>query len=385
VRELYRVGTRVSDEEVKAEFEQKNLQANLEYARFTARKYEDEQGEPTAAEVDKYIAEHKDDLKKAYDDRAFLYKKVDRQARLRHVLVEAPKDAPADKQAAAKKTIDGAAATVKAGTPFAEVAKKASTEGRSQKRGGLIGWRKKGFTGFGDKLDEKVFAKEVKKGDVIGPEQTDRGWELVLVEDFREGDVSLEQAQREIAEELVLAEKARSRARADAQAALDKVKGGAKLEELFPKKDKEKEEEAPPKKGMETPKLMETGLFPRKGDMVQDIGVSKELAKKAFAMKPGELAGPFDVGGGVVIVRCKERKDPDMTDFEKRKADLRREYERTKWATVVDAWAKQRCTEVKNDGRIRVNDEILAYDLVQPGKPVPKSGYEPCAGSRLPF
>ena len=82
----------------------------------------------------------------------------------------------------------------------------------------------------------------------------------------------------------------------------------------------------------EPPKLQETGLFSRRGEMVQDIGVSKELAKKAFEMKVGEVAGPFEVRGSWVIVRVKEHKDPDMADFEKRKDDLVREYEREKWA-----------------------------------------------------
>jgi hypothetical protein len=324
-----------------------------------------------------------------------LYKKLDKQARLRHILGEVAKDAPEPEAQKAKKQIDQAAAKVKSGTPFAAVAGEASTEARTRKKGGAIGWKKKGFTGLGDALDAKVFA--AKKGDVVGPERTDRGYELVLVEDFREGDVPLAVAEREMAETELARERAKQKAKADAQAVLDRVKKGEKLEEILPKDEKDNDPsvkqgekaaqrtlEKLMKQMGEAPKLQETGLFSRRGDLVQDIGVSKELARRAFELKPGEVAGPFDASGSWVVVRVKEHKDPDMKDYEKRKAELEREFERTKWAQIVDGWSKQRCAEVRDDGRIRVNDEILTYEAIAPGRGgSDKIKYEPCAGTRL--
>jgi peptidyl-prolyl cis-trans isomerase D len=388
VRELMKVGTKVSPEEVKADYETKGTQVNLEYVRFSPRRYEDE-GEISDAELDTYIKAHEADLKKQYEERSFLYKKIDKQAKLRHIVIEVAKDAPKDKVDAAQKQIDQAAAKVKAGTAFAEVAKTASGEERTKHKGGLIGWRKKGFTGFSEALDKKVFA--AKKDDVIGPERTDRGFELVKVDDFREGDVPLAAAQKEIAEEAVRSEHAKSKAKAEADAILQRIKAGEKLETVVPKESKDEVTEDKRTKTInvrlaEPPKLLETGMFSRRGEMVQDIGVSKELSKKAFELKQGEIGGPFEVAGGYVIVRMKERKDPDLSDFEKRKADIVREYERTKWAEVLDSWSKQRCAEVRDDGRIRVNDEILSYEAAPgaPGKALDlKMKYEPCAGTKL--
>jgi peptidyl-prolyl cis-trans isomerase D len=386
VRELLRVGTKVSADEVKADFENRSLMVNLEYVRYSPRRYEDE-GELAAADIDAYVKSHADELKKQYEDRAFLYKKVDKQGKLRHILVEVPKDAPADKVAAAQKTIDAAAASIKGGKPFAEVAKTTSTEEFTKKKGGLIGWRKKGFTGFSDALDGKVFTAE--KGSVIGPERTDRGFELVTVDEFREGDVPLEVAQREIAEEAVRAEHAKQKARTEAEALIAKVKAGEKLETLVPKETAEETAENKEKplsiRRAEPPKLMETGLFARHGEMVQEVGVSKDLAKRAFELKPGELAGPFDVAGGAVVVRLKERKEPDMADFEKRKTEILREAERMKWEKVLESWSKNRCVEVKDAGRIRVNPEIFT-DTTSPNPPKlsEKSKYEPCSPAK-PF
>jgi peptidyl-prolyl cis-trans isomerase D len=381
VRELIRVGAKVSPDDVKKQFADRGLQVNLEYARFAERKYEEEIGDATPAELDAYVKAHGPELKKSYDDRAFLYKNLEKQAKLRHIVVDAKKEATAAEVDAAKKQIDAAAAKIKGGADFAQVAKDVSSDERTKKRGGEIGWRKKTFTGLGESLDAKVFA--AKKGDLLGPERTDRGFELVRVEDFREGDVPLAEAEKEIAVDEVRKEKAKAKAKADAQVLMDRVHKGEKLETIVPKEAPDAEGTSPQEKQLkallqkasEPVKLQETGLFSRRGEIIQDIGISKELAKQAFDLKMGETAGPFDVGTGYVVVRVKEHKDPDLADFEKRKADIVRESERTKWAELVDTWSKQRCVEVRDDGRIKVNPEALEYEGV--GKGVLK--YEPCA------
>jgi parvulin-like peptidyl-prolyl isomerase len=385
MRELIRMSAKVSPDEVKSDFESKGLQVNLEYARFSPRRFEDD-SEVTPAEIDTYVKAHGDELKKAYEERAFLYKKIDKQAKLRHIRIDAGKDAPLDVVAAAKKQIDAAQAKLKAGAPFAEVARSFNSDERDKKRGGLIGWRKKGFTGLGEGMDGKVFA--AKKGDIIGPEKTERGFELVSVEDFREGDVPLEVAQREMAEDKVREERSKAKARAEADSVMARLKKGEKLEAILPKQDKDEDKDKNPlaqlTKASEPPKVQETGLFSRRGEMIQDIGVSKDLAKKAFELKIGEVAGPYDVSGSWVIVRAKEHKDPDFSDFDKRKAELVREYQRSKYAEVLDTWSKQRCVEARDEGRIKVNDEVLSYEG-GPGpaaRPAEKSKYEPC-GAKL--
>src|SRR5205823_4838798 len=111
---------------------------------------------------------------------------------------------------------------VRAGKSFAELAKQLSSDEFSKKRGGLLGWRKKGFTGYLPGLDDRLLAS--KKGAIVGPERTDRGFELILVEDLREGDVPFEVAVREIAEEKVEAERANAKSKAEAEALITKLK-----------------------------------------------------------------------------------------------------------------------------------------------------------------
>ncbi len=380
VREALRVSSKVSPDEVKQEFESRGLQVNLEYGRFPERRYEEEVADPTPAEIDAYVKAHGDELKKQYDERSFLYKNLDKQAKLRHIVVDAPKQIPQDQAETARLKLENAKTKIKAGTPFGTVAKEVSSDERTKARGGEMGWRKKGFTGFGDAVEKKIFAAKV--GDLIGPERTERGFELVEVEGFREGDVPLAEAEKEMAADEVRKDKAKEKAKADAQSVVDRIKKGEKLETILPKEEsnpnesaEERQLKAMMKKPNEPVHLQETGLFSRRGDMVQDIGISKELAKRAFELKPGEVAGPFDAGSAWVVVRVKEHHDPDLADFEKRKSDIVREYERTKWAELVDNWSKQKCAEVRDDGRIKVNGEVLEYEV---GGKSPIA-YQPCS------
>ncbi|HEX6837078.1 MAG TPA: peptidylprolyl isomerase, partial [Polyangia bacterium] len=380
LRESLRISSKVSPDEVKQEFESKGLQVNLEYGRFPERRYEEQVPDPTPAEVDAYVKAHGDELKKQYDERSFLYKNLEKQAKLRHIVVDAPKQVLQEQSESARIKVQNALTRIKGGTPFATVAKEVSTDDRTKGRGGEMGWRKKGFTGFGDAVDKKIFTAHV--GDLIGPERTERGWELIEVEAFREGDVPLADAEKEMATDELRKDKAKEKAKAEAEAVMARVNKGEKLEDILPPEvndpnetAEEKQIKALMRKPDEPVHLQETGLFSRRGDMVQDIGISKELAKKVFDMKPGEVAGPFDVGSAWVVVRVKEHHDPDLADFEKRKSEIIREYERTKWAETVDSWSKQKCAEVRDDGRIKVNTDVLEYEVG--GKsPIP---YQPCS------
>ncbi|HVR03100.1 MAG TPA: hypothetical protein VMT47_13265, partial [Polyangia bacterium] len=114
------------------------------------------------------------------------------------------------------------------------------------------------------------------------------------------------------------------------------------------------------------------------GAMVEGIGVSNDLAKAAFALTTAApLAGPFEVAGSWIIVRLKERKDPDMAEFEKKKAELVRDAELTKWIEVLTDWTHARCVEARDGKRIQINRDEMRYE--DSGEP---PAYEPCLGRR---
>jgi peptidyl-prolyl cis-trans isomerase D len=369
MRQLVLAGAKVPPDEVKQDYEQHETQVNVEFVRFAPHHY-DETLTLAPAEIAAWQKGHDAELKKYYEEHSYLYKKVDKHAHLARIVVGVKKDAGDAEVAKAKAKIEEAAKRVKAGAPFAEVARQVSDDPRVRAHGGDLGWRKKGFSGLMGPIEEKAFA--AKAGDLIGPDKTDRGFELVQVQGFREGDLPLEQVAPEIAEELMRQERSRAAAKAEAEAALAKLKAGQKLAELYPKLSDEGEAD-PLKRDASAPRVQESGLVPRSGD-------APEVIRRGLAAKQGEIVGPIDSPAGVVLGVVKEKKDPDMAQFDKRKGELERQAEREKWGQLLEGWSHQKCVEVKDEGRIKVNDDVLAYEgVTKPGE----TKYEPCKTSRL--
>jgi len=381
VRELLRDSVKVSPAEVKADFERKGLQVNLEYVRFAPRRYEAEI-EPTESEISAYAAANEKKLKETYDQRKFLYEKAPKELRLRHLVIKVDAVASADTDAAAKKKAEALLARAKKGEALAKLAREASEDDETKARGGTLGWRRKGATGLGGPVEEAVFAG--KEGEIMGPVKGDAGWHLVVAEGSREGDIPFDKVRAELAEEQLRQDKAKARARADAEAAMAKARGaaGKTLKDLFPTAP-DGEGAADGGKGKtgasafsDAPRAEETGLFSRRGAVVEGIGVSNDLAKAVFEMKPdAPLGGPYDVSGSWVVLRLKERKEPDMAELEKKKDELARDAELTKWEQVMTAWADRLCTEAKEAKRLDVNRDVLRYDE----GPEASVAYEPCS------
>jgi peptidyl-prolyl cis-trans isomerase D len=392
VRELIRAGVVVSPSEVKADFERKGLQVNLEYVRFLGRTYEDEI-EPTPAEVADYAAKHEAELKKTYDERKFVYEKMPKELRLRQILVKVAPDAAPDVEKAALKKAEALAARVRKGEAFDVIARATTEEPIAKAHGGDIGWRGHGATNLPGDLEKQLYA--AKKGDIVGPLKGGTGFYITKVEGAREGNIPFADVKTDLADELYRSDKARAHAKEQAMGALALARADATktLKDLFPvppddkaddKKadDKDAKAAAKPAKAKavdpHAPRAEETGLFAahgtREGTRIEGIGVSNELAKAAFALTTAApLAGPFLVSDTWYVVRLKERKDPDLAEFDKKKDDLTRDAELTKWREVLTDWTRARCLEAKDAKRIQVNREVLRYeDSNEP------PAYEPC-------
>jgi peptidyl-prolyl cis-trans isomerase D len=373
VRLLLRTGVNVSPDEVKTDFLRRGNQVNVEYVRFPTRRYESEI-EPTAKEIESYAAANDKKLKDLYAQRKFLYEKAPKERKLRQILVKLDSGASADAEAAAKKKAEGYAARV-GKESFAAVAKALSDDPRTRARGGELGWKRQGTTTLGPALEEKVWA--AKDGQVIGPEKGADGFYLVLAEGTREGNLAYDTVKLELAEDQLRQDMARTRARADADAALAKAKGasGKTLKELFPTATDSKAKAAG-HEAEDAPQAEETGLFIRRGAVVEGIGTSPELSKAVFALtKEAPFAGPIEVTGSYVIARLKERKEPDLAEFEKKKLDLVRDAALVKGEEVVMEWALKRCQESRDARRITVNKDMLRYESGPEGV----VAYEPCS------
>jgi peptidyl-prolyl cis-trans isomerase D len=411
VRDLMRATIKVSAEEVKSAYDFKSRQLNLEYVRFPARKYEGEI-EPTADERAAYIKANEAKLKETFTQRKQMYTDMPQEVRLRQILLKAPPAPEAAAQdaaeaatkaqkeaaeAALKKRAELLAARVAKGEAFAKVAREASDDEDGRNRAGDLGWRRKGTLGLAEADEAKLFA--AKAGEVMGPFKTDQGVSLFLVGGTRTGTLTFDQVKGDLADEKIKQEKAAGVAKQKAEAALAAAQGAAdkSLKDLFagdgsPKAGPAKAgpakagaakagaKQSPP--ALPDARAEETGLFAYRGSVIEQIGDSAELAKAAWALTTAApLAGPFNVADSYVVVRLKERKEPDAAEFEKQKTDLQRDAELKKWDEVFTNWVKARCREAKATGRLTVNKTVLKYEDAQEPPP-----YEACVGetSRRP-
>jgi peptidyl-prolyl cis-trans isomerase D len=422
MRDFLRATVTVSPEELRADFESKNRQVNLEYVRFPSRKYE-AQIEPTPAELAAYMQQPSNatKLKEAFDQRKSLYTDIPGEVRVREIVVKVPNAAgdgePTDAERATARTRAEAvvARLAEKGEPFAKVAREVSEDPDSATRGGELGWRRKGGLGLGDADEAKLFS--ARPGQVVGPFKTSRGEVILQAGPSRHGTLSYDDVKEELAEERIKQDRAVELARQKAEAALTLARApdnaGKSFKDLFPgdaagagqtkaegtTKDKA---EINKKKGLAAAaasskapgavassagpggaatlapgeaRAEETGLFSRRGSIVEQVGDSPALAKAAFELKPeSPVAGPFEIAGSYVVVRLKERKDPDFSELDKKKDELRGEAELIKWNEVFTDWVQNQCREEKAAGRLSVNRSILRYEDSKDPPP-----YEPCS------
>jgi peptidyl-prolyl cis-trans isomerase D len=375
VSDLIKGGVNVSLDEVKSDFLRRGNQVNIEYVRFPISSYENEV-EPTAAEIDAYAKANDAKLKEAYKQHKFLYEKAPKERKLRQIVVKLDPGASTDAEAAAKKKAEGLAARLKKGESFAVVAKAASEDTQTKGRGGELGWKRQGTTALGSALEQKVWA--AKDNEVVGPEKGDGGFFLVVSEGTREGDLSFETVKQELAEDQLRKDKAKARAKAEADAALAKAKGasGKPLKDLFPApSDKDKDKTKVSDATSKAPQAEETGLFIRRGTEVAGIGLAPELSRAVFSLTTEQpFTGPMEVSGSYIVAKLKERKQPDMAEFEKKKVELVRDASLVKGEEVVSEWSMKRCLEAKDSKRLAVNRDLLRYESGPEGV----VAYEPC-------
>jgi peptidyl-prolyl cis-trans isomerase D len=375
MRDALRSGVAVSPAEVKDEWVREADQVNVEYLRFPVHRYETEL-ELRPEEIAKYASANQDALHKVYDERkAALYEKQPKQRHVRQILVKLDAQPTEKDDATAKKKADDIAARIRKGEAFAKVAKAASEDDRTKARGGDLGWQRAGGTMLDPAVDAKLNA--AKDGELVGPIKTASGYVLAVAEGTREGTIAFDDVKLDLAEAKLREEKSKDKAKSEADAALAKIKASPdkSLKDLYPAPE---DDNAAAKN--KTVQAEETGLFSRRGSTVAAIGKAPTLAKAIFALtKDAPVAGPVEELGSFIVVKLKERKEPDMAEFEKNKVGLVEDAAKRKAGAVVMEWGLARCREARDAKQIEVNPELLRYE----GGPEGAVQYEPCSPPQL--
>jgi parvulin-like peptidyl-prolyl isomerase len=376
VRDVLAGAITVSEAELRAEYEGRQNQLSLRYVRFEAGRFAD-LIDPAAADVDKHIEAHKDELVKQFEAQGVRFTKLPKQLRLRYIQVKKPQPPAEDADKATKATyeaalkdarakIEGAAARQKAGEDFRTIARQVSEDAMTAARGGDYGWASVEGTGTG--LDPMIdqTAATLKAGEASAVVESEEGLYLVRVDGVREGDVPQEEALRELAEEAVVRERGKALAKQAAMEALQALKDGKKLTELFKSPEVAAGIDALPVEGelgelggaasggaASGPEIRVTGLFAKERP-IPGLGQIAELTKAAWAADPKAefIDGAFEVPDGVVIAAVEKKETATDEGLAAARAELYRELVERKANRVTARFAFNQCLADKARGDI---------------------------------
>lgn len=319
---------KVSEGEARAWYDWQNAEVNLDYVRLTPESYQDI--ELTAEALQAYYDQHQENYKTepqvrvsylvfnfdAYNDRAAvgedelqeyydLHRSEFEQAETveaRHILFKLDAGASAEEAAKTERKANEVLKLARSGKDFAELARQYSQDS-SKDRGGFLGpfTREAMIAPFA----EKAFS--MKAGEISEPVRTEFGWHIIKLEKINPASVqSLDQAKAGILQKLK-AERAKSLAYDDAEAAYEASRDGEELAELAKRL----------KLAVKT-----TGFFSRQGNGL-DLKESDRFAAEAFELAPMAISDIQDFGDGYYLLQTTEKKPAQVQPLETVAATVR--------------------------------------------------------------
>lgn len=295
--------------------------------------------EITDAQVDELVAKDEPRLRKFYDENPQRFHKPE-QVHARHLLLRVPKDATPDQTAAIEKRMLDLRARLEKGEDFAKLAGELSEDPGSKDRGGDLG-----FFGRGQMVPPfEAAAFGLEPGGLSPVVRTDFGFHLIRTEEKKPAeDTSYEQAQREIARELVIADVAKTEARKRADAISAAVSGGKSVED------------AARDEGLT---LERTDKLTRRPDgFVPGLGQVDDLLEVAFALSEDAPSSPriFEAGQKLVLVQVLERTRPSEDELAKQLPAEKQRLAREKRQLAQQSWIDARRKELEAAGLLRID------------------------------
>ncbi|MEZ4249574.1 MAG: peptidylprolyl isomerase [Polyangiales bacterium] len=365
MRQTVLAGVEVSETEVWDSYVRERDRARIEYVRFAPGFYR-EQLDPTAADLDAWIAAHPEEINREYEQNRHRYTGLEPQVRARHVLIKAAADASDDEKAAARRRAEDVLRRARGGEDFAQLATTLSEDTGSARRGGDLGYNPRGR--MVGPFDEAQFALEV--GGVSDIVETRFGFHVIKVEGKREGDVPETEAKRELADRLYREDRAQSLAREAAVAALEALRSGKTADEMnaWLRALERGEEAAPaPAEGEApaeeeeddplAPRMQESRSFGRTDNPIQGPFDSGPLVRDVFGRTmedaiPGE---PIQLGNDFVIYRLMERSEASREEYtDEVRQRLRDGLLRAKREEALRLYVTGLREAAARDGRIRI-------------------------------
>ena len=348
--EIVQGAANISEEELKLRFEKDGNKAAMTFVRFLPSMFAS-QVSLSPEEISAWAASHAEETKAAYEKNKVLYNQPE-QVRARHILVKVPaeatdaqrQDAKARAEGLRKKIVDEKA-------DFAELARQFSEDTGSKVNGGDLGFNAAGA--WVPEFSRAAFA--LAPGGVSDVVQSQFGFHVIKVEEKRPPQVKeLKDVEQEIARSLLTRERSAALAKAAAEGALEKAKGGEALSTLYPSSQ--------PSGGMPSfqvptaPEAVESGDFTAETLSLPRLGAAPELTTAALATEAPTLLGRvFASGDGFVVAQVTARSRPTPEKFVEAKDALRSEILRARRVELRDSYMKA----LRAKAKISTNDTLV--------------------------
>jgi peptidyl-prolyl cis-trans isomerase D len=342
----------VSTKAAELDYRISETKLDVEYLKFDPAKTE---VKVDPAEVDKMLADEAGKKKiKEYFDANTAEFNTPEQVKARHILVSfkgarnaTPEAAKREKDAAKKMAEEIAAKAKEPGTDFAALAKEKTDEPAGKTSGGDLGWfdRTKMVKEFAD----AAFA--MKPGDVSGVVESPFGFHVIKLEEHKDAvSTKLEDAQKKIAETILLKEKRPAITKEHADKVLAELKAGKPATELL---------------AADKVEWQATGDVGASSRFLPGIGSSQEVSDALASFKTvGQLyPTALDVRGSYYILRLKGRKDADMTKLDdEKKKELATTAAFSEGYALFSAYEKQLKDQLEKKQKVWQNPDYLALD-----------------------
>jgi peptidyl-prolyl cis-trans isomerase D len=318
---------------------------------------------PSAQEIKKWAQANEAKIKEYYDANQFKYKSVEKQVRVRNILIRVDEGAEEEVKEEKRAMAESIFQKAENGEDFSALAGKHSEDEATKSAGGDNGYRGRGY------LDEVVedAAFGMKAGEVKGPLETAQGFQIIKCEGFREGDIPLDDVRLEIAEQLMVEKRSEEEARGEAEkflalltsgedfdAAVDILKGGG-AEGQEPAQDKDAFA------GM--PTVRTSSEIGRGDSHIPGVGAAKDLVAEIFGMdeKNALVKRVVEVNGKFHVISIQERHAGSDAEFLSQKDALSRELIGEKRLALIEMWIDTQRKKAEKEGAIKIDQAYLRY------------------------
>ncbi len=326
MRRLLRASVQVSDEEMWRDYQRSHDQMAVHLLRFSLAFHRNLVRDDDSALVGQWAAAHAPQVQQQWERRRDSLRGLQREIRVRHILVKYPEGATDAQKAEARTKADAILVRVRAGEDFVRLARLYSEDDGSWRNGGELGWRRPdGEQGYVAEFSRAAAALQV--GGTSPLVETRFGLHIIQLLGTREGNVTEADAKADLARGMYRETRATELVTQAARQTLERLRGGATLAAVSTEiragalREFYRGETAAPqalaggvslaavaRTDLDPPEARESEQFARNGSVISDLENGEQLTRTAFTLTQQQPypAEPAHVGDDWFVLRFKD-------------------------------------------------------------------------------